>query len=222
MRPIQSIKEHSEANGARGNLKVVVVDRITGGHFQRAFECFENRKEAQQYVCTGKQRGQCVGGSTRALPGYRRSKNPIADSQAKAPSVLDAFVAGIARMVEPAATRCPNSTTALYSGPKITSILDPNLNVTDPLPSQKSVTGVFVANDAASDQSSNLLANNAPGGSLQRESVLFIIRRGGFVTCHQELAFLIGYVNNSPWHRGPVHVNIEDIQKDADARLAGT
>lgn len=91
------------------------------------------------------------------------------------------------------------------------------LNIANAFARGKSVADLLVTDDAARDKARDLLADDASGRSFDRESVLFVVGGGSFVTGDQELAGLIGNIQYAAGDRGPVYVNVEDIQEDTDA-----
>src|SRR5579871_2606503 len=83
------------------------------------------------------------------------------------------------------------------------------------------VPGVLIENDAARDQSGDLREGDAGSVARYAHRVALVLRAGRFFAGHQELSLCIFDFGDAARDRRAIHVHVEDIQKNADARRAG-
>src|SRR6266852_3206334 len=87
----------------------------------------------------------------------------------------------------------------------------------DALAGSDRIARLLVEYDAARDQSGDLLKGHTGTIAVDGDRVLFILRRGFLFTGHQELSLLVADLRDFAGDGRAVHVDVEDIQEDADA-----
>ena len=95
------------------------------------------------------------------------------------------------------------------------------LDEADAFPLGNLVAGFFVANDAAGNQASDLREANARSLAFDGHYVALVLGAGDFAASDQKLALLVIDVGDGAGDGCAVHVHVEDIQEDADARGSG-
>ncbi len=119
--PVQTIQEYRPSDRHRGVLKMMRRRGRVAHHRHRTLERFDQRIKAQEHVAGGEHRGQRIGRAPR--PAIRRSRI----DQAIAPAlIVHAAPLKRARMPEPPATLWPAFTSTSHSGPRNTSMREPN------------------------------------------------------------------------------------------------
>src|SRR5438270_8221886 len=94
-------------------------------------------------------------------------------------------------------------------------------NQTDPFAGGNTVAGLLREDDAAGDQSGNLLEHHRGALALDRHDVLLVDRRALLAARHLETALLILHFGNGSTDWRAVDVHVEDVQKDTDAVESG-
>src|SRR5258706_9167802 len=82
------------------------------------------------------------------------------------------------------------------------------------------VAGLFITDDAARDQASDLFEDDARAFAIDGHDVLFVGMAGGFFARYQELSFLIFDARDFSGDGRAVDVDVENVQEDADATCA--
>ncbi len=93
------------------------------------------------------------------------------------------------------------------------------LDQPDALAALQLVANFLIEHDAAGQQSGNLLEDHNAGVAAQRDDVLLVLIGRNRAHGIAELAFLVAHLFNYAAYRRAVHVNVEYVQKDADARV---
>ena len=122
-------------------------------------------------------------------------------------------------MLDPAETRSPARTAISHSGPRNTSTREPNLIRPTRSPAVDMIARLFVTHDASRDQPGDLLEDHAslPPTAFDRNGVL-LIRGAGLLlysppgTCPSDTTH-----RDASGNRRTIHMNVENIQEDADA-----
>ena len=126
-----------------------------------------------------------------------------------------------ARMLDPPETCSPALTAISHSGPKKTSTREPNLIRPTRSPFATRSPSFFVEHDAARNQSGDLREADAGSFSFDGDCVALVCGTGHLAARHQEMALGVLHLRDLAAHGRPIHMDIENVQEDADAGALG-